>query len=99
MLNTGSLLKCKLSFIMQKRKEVILMSEFIAKIRAELDSKELEQKLDSLTKESRKVKVEVDTSKMDETVKSTEKIKNKEIKVKTQIDGTKDIKKIGRAHV
>ena len=87
MLNTGSLLKCKLSFIMQKRKEVILMSEFIAKIRAELDSKELEQKLDSLTKESRRVKVEVDTSKMDEAVKSTEKIKNKEIKVKTKIDG------------
>lgn len=70
------------------------MSEFIAKIKAELDSKEMEQKLDSLTKESRKVKVEVDTSKMDETVKSTEKIKNKEIKVKTQIDGTKDIKNL-----
>ena len=79
---------------MQKRKEVILMSEFIAKIKAELDSKEMEQKLDSLTKESRKVKVEVDTSKMDETVKNTEKIKNKEIKVKTKIDGSKDIKNV-----
>ncbi len=70
------------------------MSEFIAKIKAELDSKEMEQKLDSLTKESRKVKVEVDTSKMDETVKNTEKIKNKEIKVKTKIDGSKDIKNV-----
>lgn len=70
------------------------MSEFIAKIRAELDSKEMEQKLDSITKESRRVKVEVDTSKMDEAVKSTEKIKNKEIKVKTKIDGSKDIKNV-----
>lgn len=70
------------------------MSEFIARIKAELDSKEAEQKLDSLTKKNRKVKVEVDTSKMDETVKNTEKIKNKQIRVKAQIDGTKDIKNL-----
>ena len=35
------------------------MSEFIAKIKAELDFKEAEQKLDSLTKKNRKVKIDI----------------------------------------
>ena len=51
------------------------MSEFIAKIKAELDSKEVEQKLDELTKGKKKVKLEVDDSNIDNIAKKTDKLK------------------------
>ena len=36
------------------------MSDFIAKIKAELDSREAEEKLDELTKGKKKVKLDLD---------------------------------------
>lgn len=67
------------------------MSEFIAKIKAELDSKEAEQKLDELTKRKKKVKLEVDDSNIDN------KLKDKNIKLKTDVSGTDKIDNVSKS--
>ena len=73
------------------------MSEFIAKIKAELDSKEVEQKLDELTKGKKKVKLEVDDSNIDNIAKKTDKLKDKNIKLKTDVSGSEKIDNVSKS--
>ena len=73
------------------------MSEFIAKIKAELDSKEAEQKLDELTKGKKKVKLEVDDSNIDNIAKKTDKLKDKNIKLKTDVSGSEKIDNVSKS--
>ena len=63
------------------------MSDFIAKIKAELDSREAEEKLDELTKGKKKVKLDldIDDSNIDNITKKTDKLKDKNIKLKTDV--------------
>ena len=70
------------------------MSDFIARIVAELDSKNLEQKLNNLTKKTRKIKLDVDDSKIDNAVKKTEKLNNKRVKLDTQVTGEENVNKL-----
>ncbi len=67
------------------------MSEFIAQIKAELDTSEAEKKLDELTKGKKKVKIEVDGSELDSVVQKTDKLDDKKIGVETKVQGTEKI--------
>lgn len=67
------------------------MSEFIAKIKAELDSKDAEKKLDELTKGNKKVKLEVDDSSLDSAIEKADKLNGKKVGVETKVQGTKEV--------
>lgn len=73
------------------------MSEFIAKIIAKLDFKDAEQKLDELTKGKKKVKIEVDDSNINNITKKTDKLKDKNIKLKTDVSGTDKIDNVSKS--
>lgn len=67
------------------------MSEFIAKIKAELDTKEAEKKLDELTKGNKKVKLEIDDSALKSAADKVNKIDDKKIGVETKVQGTEKV--------
>lgn len=73
------------------------MSDFIAKIVAELDTKNLEKKLNNLAKRKHKIKLDVDDSKVDQAIKKTDKLNNKKVKVNTQVDGKESVNKLSRS--
>lgn len=75
----------------------INISEFIAKIKAELDSKEVEEKLDELTKGNKKVKLDVDDSNIDNITKKTDRLKDKNIKLKTDVSGSEKIDNVSKS--
>lgn len=75
---------------------MIIISEFIAKIRGELDTKEVEKKLDSLTKEKHQIKIDVDDSKIDEAAKKAQKINEKPVKVDTKVTGGKEVENLSQ---
>lgn len=67
------------------------MEEFIARIRAELDSEGVEKKLDELTKGTKKVKLEVDDSDLKGATEKVDKLDNKKIGVETKVQGTEKV--------
>lgn len=73
------------------------MSDFIARIVAELDSKNLEKKLDSIKKKTHKIKLDVDDSKLDNAVKKTDKLNNKKVKVNTQVTGKENVDNLSKS--
>lgn len=73
------------------------MSDFIAKIKAELDTREAEEKLDELTKGKKKVKLEVDDSNIDNITKKTDKLKDKNIKLQTDVSGSEKIDNVSKS--
>lgn len=75
------------------------MSDFIAKIKAELDSREAEEKLDELTKGKKKVKLDldIDDSNIDNITKKTDKLKDKNIKLKTDVSGSEKIDNVSKS--
>ena len=76
---------------------VIIISEFIAKIKAELDTEEAEKKLNDFTNGKKKVKIEVDANNIDETVRKTDKLRDKNIKVKTNVTGSKEVDRLSKS--
>lgn len=70
------------------------MSDFIAKIIAEIDTRSAEKKIDNLTKKKRKIKLDIDDSKLNNIVKKTEKLNNKKIKVNTEVTGNENVNKL-----
>lgn len=67
------------------------MEEFIARIKAELDSEGVEKKLGELTKGTKKVKLEVDDSDLKGATEKVDKLDNKKIGVETKVQGTEKV--------
>ena len=65
--------------------------DFKINVEADLDTSKAEKKLADLTKDKKKVKIEVDASDIN---KSTDKLKDKNVKVKAKVDGTKDVQSL-----
>ena len=65
--------------------------DFKIQVEADLDTSKAEKKLADLTKDKKKVKIEVDAS---DIKRSTDKLKDKNVKVKAKVDGTRDVKSL-----
>ena len=65
--------------------------DFKIQVEADLDTSKAEKKLADLTKDKKKVKIEVDASDIN---KSTDKLKDKNVKVKAKVDGTKEVQSL-----
>ena len=73
------------------------MSEHEIKVKVNLDDAEARKKLDNLTKDKKKIDIDVDTSDIDQAAKKADNLKNKNMKVKTEVSGQKSIDSVAKS--
>lgn len=74
-----------------------MADEFKVKVTADLDTSEAEKKLDKLTKDTKKVKIDVDDTDLDGVVKKTDGLKNKKVSVDTNVKGGKSVDSVSKS--
>lgn len=74
-----------------------MSNDFRAKITAELDTTEAERKLDNLTKNKRKVMIDVDATGVDKVASQTDKLKNQKVNVDASVKGTESVNNLSNS--
>lgn len=73
------------------------MSDHEINVKVKLDDAEARKTLDNLTKDKKKIDIDVNTSDIDQAAKKADNLKNKNIKVKTQVSGQKSIDSVAKS--
>lgn len=73
------------------------MSDHEINVKVNLDDAEARKKLDNLTKDKKKIDIDVNTSDIDQAAKKADNLKNKNIKVKTEVSGQKSIDSVAKS--
>lgn len=67
------------------------MSDHKIRVDVDLNTDDAKKKLDQLTKDKKKIEIDVDSSKLDEAAQKADKLKNKSVKVDTKVTGKESI--------